>query len=133
VPRLTKKILLCICSSFVALFIVPSLQPQDLAPTPTTIQVERVGGHVSYSVDSQHVGDLLLALNRVASRNGANRPVTVLVDSRLPLAEIWNVDGVAGKAQLTNLRFFVFFPETQMMSEIKRLPAVRLSTSPAAN
>jgi hypothetical protein len=50
----------------------------------------------------------------------------VLIDPNLPISEIWNIDGVAGKAQLTNVRFFVFFRETEMVAEIKRLPATRL-------
>ena len=84
-----------------------------------------------YKVDSRQVDDLLRALNQVTDRSGPNQPVRVIVDSRLPAAEIWNVDGVAGKAQLTNLRYFVFFHETEMMAEIKQMPAVPFSTSPA--
>jgi hypothetical protein len=128
-----KKVLLCVCGLSAVLFFVPSLRSQETHPKPTTVLVERVGGRVSYKVDSRHVDDLLLALNQVADRNGTNQPVTVVVDSRLQSAEIWNVDGVAGKAQLTNLRFFVLFRDTEMMSEIKRMPAVPLSTSPPAN
>lgn len=127
------KALLCGCSLLGAHFLVPSVRAQGTNPKPTTILAEKIGGHVSYKVDSQPVGDLLLALNKVATRNGTNQPVTVLIDSRLPSAEIWNVDGVAGKAKLTNLRFFVFFRETEMMSEIKRMPAVPHSTSAPAN
>jgi hypothetical protein len=129
-----RQVLLCICGVSAALVLfVPSLLPQASRPKPTTILVERVGGRVSYKVDSRQVDDLLMALNQVADRRGPNQPVNVIVDSRLPSAEIWNVDGVAGKAQLTNLRFFVFFQETEMMSEIKRMPAVPLSTSLPAN
>jgi hypothetical protein len=50
----------------------------------------------------------------------------VLIDSSFPISEIWNVDGVASKAQLTKVRFFVVFPETDMMSEIRRMPAIRV-------
>ncbi len=125
-----EKALLCVCILSAALFFVPSLRSQDAHPKPITVLVEKVGGRVSYKVDSRHVDDLLLALNQVANRNGTSQPVTVVVDSRLPSAEIWNVDGVAGKAQLTNLRFFVLFRDSEMMSEIRRMPAVPLSTSP---
>jgi hypothetical protein len=69
---------------------------------------------------------LLSDLNIVARQNGHSHPVTVLIDPNLPISEIWNIDGVAGKAQLTNVRFFVFFRETEMVAEIKRLPATRL-------
>lgn len=121
------------CGLAATLLFVSGLQSQNAHPKPTTVLVEKVGGRVSYKVDSRHVDDLLLALNQLADRGGTNQPVIVLVDSRLPSSEIWNIDGVAGKAQLTNLRFFVFFRDSEMMSEIKRMPPVSLSTSPPAN
>jgi hypothetical protein len=127
------RVRFCICIVGVFLFLVPSLLPQEAHPKPTTVVVEKVGGHVIYKVDSQKVDDLLRALNQVADRSGPNQQLNVVVDSRLPSSEIWNVDGVAGKAQLTNLRFFVFFHETEMMSEIKRMPAVPFSMSLPAN
>ena len=103
------RVRFCICVVAVFLFSVPILLSQDTHSKPTTVVVEKVGGHVIYKVDSRQVDDLLRALNQVADRSGPNQPVNVIVDSRLPAGEIWNVDGVAGKAQLTNLRFFVFF------------------------
>ena len=124
------RVRFCICIAAVFLFSVPSLVPQETHPKPTTVVVEKVGGHVTYKVDSRQVDDLLRALNQVADRSGPNQPVNVIVDSRLPSSEIWNVDGVAGKAQLTNLRFFVLFHETEMMTEIKRMPAVPFSVKP---
>ena len=124
------RVRFCVCISAMFLFVVPGLLSQEALPKPTTVVVQKVGGHVTYKVDSRQVDDLLRALNQVADRSGPNQPVNVIVDSRLPAAEIWNVDGVAGKAQLTNLRFFVFFHETDMMTEIKRMPAVPFSASP---
>jgi len=123
---------------FTALFLAPKLQPQEMRPKPIVIVAEKAGGRTLYKVDSKPTGsmptnDLLHALNQVAARNGVNQPVVVLVDSRLPSSEIWNLDGVAGKAQLTNLRFFIFFHDAEMMSEIKRMPAVPFSTSPPIN
>ena len=102
----------------------PALAQQ--ATKPTVVTLERVSGHVVYKVDSRRVGDLLSAFDGVASREGASHLVTVLIDSSFPISEIWNVDGVAGKAQLTNVRFFVVFRETDLMSEIRRMPAIRV-------
>jgi hypothetical protein len=127
---LLMRVRFCICLAVVFLFYVPILLPQETHPKPTTVLVEKVSGRVIYKIDSRQVDDLLRGLNQVADRSGPNQPVNVIVDSRLPAAEIWNVDGVAGKAQLTSLRFFVFFHETDMMTEIKRMPAVRFSASP---
>lgn len=121
-----------------AFFLAPNLRPRGIRPKPTVVIVEGAEGRTSYRVDSKPTGskptnDLLYALNQVVARNGVNQPVVVFVDSRLPSSEIWNVDGVAGKAQLTNLRFFIFFHDTEMMSEIKRMPAVPFSTNLRAN
>jgi hypothetical protein len=123
-----KKFFLYACLLLTFVF-SPAAHPQDTHQRATTIFVEKTAGRASYEVNAKHVDDLLLALNQIFARNGSGHPVIVLVDSRLPAAEIWNVDGVAGKAQLTNLRFFIAFRESEMMSEIKRMPAVRLSTT----
>lgn len=128
---LRLRVRFCICLSAMFLFMVPSVMSQEAHPKPTIVVVERVGGRVIYKVDSRQVDDLLHALNQVADRCGPNQPINVIVDSRLPSAEFWNVEGVAGKAQLTNLRFFVLFHETEMMIEIKRMPAIPFSTSAA--
>lgn len=110
------------------ILLAPRAYTQQASSKASVISVERSGGRVSYKVDSQRVGDLLLALNRIRSREGSSQPVAVLIDSTLPISEIWNVDGIAGKAQLTNVRFFIVFRESKMMSEIKRMPAVRAGT-----
>ncbi|MGA8220217.1 MAG: hypothetical protein WB780_01090, partial [Candidatus Acidiferrales bacterium] len=102
---------------------------------PTIIMVEKSGGHTAYKVDSKPVGDaamdnILYVLNDVAHRNGKDHPVLIYLDPRLPIEEIWNLNGVAGKAQLDNLRYFVFFRENQMMTEIKWAPFSPFTTSP---
>lgn len=122
----------------VVLLLAPNLQPREMRPKPIVVIAEKAQGRTIYKVDSKPTGsmptnDLLHALNQIVARNGVNQPVVVLVDSRLPSSEIWNLDGVAGKAQLMNLRFFIFFRDTEMMSEIKRMPAVPFSTSPPTN
>jgi hypothetical protein len=127
----------------VAVPLFPSLHPgRNRGPIPdsasTVVQVDKTPRGVAYKVDSKPTGstpttDLLYALNRVHAERGASAPVVVLIDPRVPINEIWNLDGVAGKAQLTNLRFFIFFRETEMMSEIKPMPAVPFSTNPPVN
>src|SRR5438105_9806567 len=110
------------------MFVATRARTQQTVTKTSVITAERSGKRVTYKVDSQRVGDLLLALNNVANRNGPHHPVAVLIDPTLPISEIWNIDGVAGKAQLSNVRFFVVFRETNMMSEIKRMPAIRAGT-----
>jgi hypothetical protein len=136
--RFYKKLILCWSVILAALLLSPNLQPQGLRPQPTVVQVRKTARGITYEVDSKLTGskptdDLLHALNQVADRNGVNHPVFVFVDPRLPIDEIWNFNGVAGKAQLTNLRFFIFFSENDRMTEIKWTPFVPFTTNPPAN
>ncbi len=94
------------------------------------VMAEGTKEHVNYKIDSKPVTDLLLSLSRLEEQRGPHCPVVALIDPRLPIEEIWNIDGTAGKAQFTNVRFFVFFRDAEKMSELRRLPAVPFSTSP---
>jgi hypothetical protein len=124
----------CFCLIVGALFAAPILQSQrpsaGLSGKAIVVMAEGSKGHVNYRIDSQPVTDLLLSLSRLEEQRGPRCPIVALVDPRLPIEEIWNIDGTAGKAQFTNVRFFVFFRDTGKMSEIRRLPAVPFSTSP---
>jgi hypothetical protein len=97
---------------------------------PIVVMAEGTKGHVSYTINSQQVTDLLLSLSRLEEQRGPNYPVIALIDPRLPIEEIWSIDGTAGKAQFTNVRFFIFFRDTDKMSELRQMPAVAFSTSP---
>lgn len=105
---------------------------------PTVVRIDKTPRGVAYKVDSKPISltpttNLLYVLNQVNDERGSNTPVVVLIDPRVPITEIWNFDGVAGKAQLTNIRYFVFNRETEKMSEIKWGPSIPLSTNPPVN
>jgi hypothetical protein len=124
-----KKMVLSWIVTMAALFLAPHLSSRETSSKPTIVQIDMLPRGLVYKVDSKTTGsdptdDLLHALNQVADQHGANQPVFVFVDPRLPINEIWNVNGVAAKAQLTNVRFFVFFRENQKMTEIKWTPFV---------
>lgn len=104
---------------------------------PTVVEVEKTQRGVAYKVDGQRADltattSLLYLLNRVCEKRGSNTPIVVLLDPRVPIDQIGNVDGTAGKAQLNNLRYFVLDRDTQKMSEIKWGPAVPFSKNPPA-
>jgi hypothetical protein len=111
-----------------------SLRSEGAAPANSqkaiVVMAEGNKGHVTYKLDSHPVTDLLLSLSRLEEQRGPNCPVIALIDPRLPIEEIWSIDGTAGKAQFTSVRFFIFFRETRKMSEIRQMPAVPFSTSP---
>lgn len=86
-------------------------------------------------MDSKPVGhisttDILHTLSQVKSERGSNAPVVVLVDPRLSIIDIRNFEGVAGKAQLNNIRYFIFNRESGYMWELKWGPTVPFSTNP---
>jgi hypothetical protein len=125
-------------ATLATLFFQATARSQGAPAKPTIILVERVGGRTTYKFDSKPVGhlatdDILYALNQVAHRNGMDHPVYVYLDPRVPIEEIWNLNGIAGKAQLNNLRYFVFFRENQMMTEMKWTPFSPFTTSPPAD
>jgi len=129
-----KTVLLC-CA---ALFYRVDAAPLGVPDKPTIIMVERAAGRTIYKVDSKPTGhvptdDILYMLNHVAHRNGVDHPVLVYLDPSAPIDEIWNLNGIAAKAQLNNLRYFVFFRENQMMTEIKWTPFSPFTTSPPEN
>jgi len=103
--------------------------------TPTIVEVYKIPRGVAYRVDSKPADltattSLLHLLALVYEKRGADAPVVVLLDPRVPIDQIWNVDGTAGKAQLTNLRYFVINRDTQKMVEIKWGSAVPYSKNP---
>jgi len=91
---------------------------------PVLIEVEKAPRGVVYKVDSKPTGhtsetDILRVLSLVHEKRGADVPVMVLLDPRVPLEQLWDVGGIAGKAQLTHLRYFVPDPDTRTMAELK--------------
>jgi hypothetical protein len=117
------------------MLVAPSVQSQKFTPggeipKPIVVLAERAKGHVSYKIGSQPVTDLLLSLSRLEQQRGPKFPVIVFIDPQLPIKEILNIDGIAGKAQFTKVRFFIFFSETSMMSELRLMPALPFSTNP---
>lgn len=114
---------------------MPSPGNQGQRVRPTVIEVNKTPHGVTYKVDSETAeltpkGNLLYLLNQVRRERGSHVPVIVLLDPRVPIDEIGNVDGTAGKAQLNNLRFFVIDRDTPRMSEIKWGPSIPYSTNP---
>lgn len=123
--------------------LIPSLRPlvnrldaqNDL---PAIVHVDKTPQGIVYKVGSKAVGstpttDLLYALNRVRDERGPDVSVVILVDPHVPIEQLWNVEGTAGKAQLTNLHFFVLNRDTEKMSEIKWGRSIPISTNPPVN
>ena len=106
-------------------------QGAPVRPAPIVILAHLVKGRIVYTVDSKPaLPNLLRVLSTLEEERGKDCPVVALVDDRAPISEFGNIDGTAGKAQLTNIRLFTFTHDGRMMSEIRWLPAVPYSTNP---
>ena len=98
---------------------------------PVVILAEMVNGRIHYKVDSKPaLPDFLRVLSLVEEQRGKDCPVIALIDSRASFDEIGNIDGTAGKAQLTNIRYFVFNKADGRMAEIHYGPTIPFSTNP---
>jgi|GEM_PF-6939860 hypothetical protein len=98
---------------------------------PVVIMAEMVDGRIHYKVDSKPaLPDILRVLSLVEEQRGKDCPVVALVDSRAPFDEIGNIDGIAGKAQLTNVRYFVFNKASGKMAEVRYGPDMPFSPNP---
>jgi hypothetical protein len=102
---------------------------------PTVVEVSQTPRGVAYKVDSKQADltpatSLLHLLALVYQKRGAKAPVVVLLDPRVPIDQIWNVDGTLGKAQLTNVRYSIVDRPTQKMVEIRWGSAMPYSKDP---
>jgi hypothetical protein len=96
---------------------------------PTIVEIKKTRHGVLYKVDSQPVtltpnGNLLYLLNLVHNRRGSKAPVLVLIDPQVSIEDVWNLDGVAAKAQLDSVRYFVRIPRSENMTELRLGPSV---------
>jgi len=101
----------------------------------TVVELSKAPHGVRYRVDSRPTGntattDILYVLNQVREKRGQDAPVIVLIDPQVSIDEIWNLEAVADKAQLNNLRFFVRTRDPEKMAEIKWGPTMPYSTNP---
>ena len=100
---------------------------------PVVILAEIVNGRIHYKVDSKPaLPDFLRVLSLVEEQRGKDYPVIALIDSRASFDEVGNIDGTAGKAQLTNIRYFVFNKASGKMAEIHYGPDIPFSPNPPA-
>jgi hypothetical protein len=98
---------------------------------PVVILAEMVNGRIHYKVDSKPaLPDFLRVLSLVEEQRGKDCPVVALIDSRAPFDEIGNIDGTAGKAQLTNIRYFIFNKASGKMAELHYGPDIPFSSNP---
>lgn len=102
----------------------------DGSQARVVVRAEVIDRRVVYTVDSHPVvPDLLRVLSLLREERG-DGDVVALVDDKAPIEEIGTIDGVAGKAGFSSVRFFVFNKDTRRMSAIEFGPDMPYSTNP---
>ncbi len=107
-PRIVAVFLLGAMGTFFSLSHPRKNQEVAQNPPPTVVRLDKAPRGIVYTVDSKRAGstsatDILHALSQVRIERGSKAPVVVLVDPSVSITDIWNFDGVAGKAQLDNI------------------------------
>jgi len=89
------------------------------APVPVVLDYPK--GTVSYEVESKVVKSerLLDAFSSIKKERGRNVRVVVLADQRNSLAALSNIRGIIEKAGFSDVQYFYFTADRQMMAEIK--------------
>ena len=96
--------------------------------------VREVNRHEVYWVGDKSVGrDSLGGLTRaIGTADPAHVELTVILDSRLPLDEISEIDGMLDKIPISHVRYFVFWVDhPDSMREI--LPKAEFTPTPQSN
>lgn len=130
--------LLLATSILLPIFIAKRSRATAQNSTPFVVRMSKAPRAYTYKVNPKPKGyrpddNLLRILDLVYDERGPNSPVIVLVDPHISFTEIWDFDGVADKAQLKNVHYFVFNPETKVMTELKWGPTVPYSNNPPLN
>jgi biopolymer transport protein ExbD len=95
------------------------------------VMVLKTPRRVVYKVNSRTVRDLLRALGQQLEERGQDCPVIVLVDSDVPIRQIFDVEITADKAGFKNVRSFVYDPDNKTyMSQIQIVRGLPFSTNP---
>jgi hypothetical protein len=87
---------------------------------PTAVVLNFEQGKVRYNVDAKPLrsDEILEVLGRIKDQKGGRTSVVVLVDQRNSLATLSNIRGIIDKAGFSNVRYFSFTVDRQMMEEI---------------
>ncbi|GEM_PF-4645189 len=115
-----RTALCCLPLAIILQQAVTLLAADTLTVRPTAVVLNFEQGKVRYSVDAKPVrsDEILEVLGRIKEQKGGRTSVVVLVDQRNSLASLSNIRGIIDKAGFSNVRYFSFTVDRQMMEEI---------------
>jgi hypothetical protein len=105
-----------------------SQDTQAASCPPVIVQIAKIRGQVSYTIDSKPATDPLRALGGLVQERGETCPVVVLVTWDASLKEISDLELTASKAGFKTVRTFVV--KNGFMSEIKFGKSILFSKHP---
>lgn len=115
-----RTALCCLPLAIILQQAVTLLAADTVTVRPTAVVLNFEQGKVRYNVDAKPVrsDEILEVLGRIKERKGGRTSVVVLVDQRNSLATLSNIRGIIDKAGFSNVRYFSFTVDRQMMEEI---------------
>jgi hypothetical protein len=106
---------------------------QEPPDQPVVLLAEVKAGKLVYQIDGRRTSgpDLLHALDLVAEHRGKNVKVIVLLDHHATFLDYGNVEGILGKAQLTQIHFYIFDKQSNQMGSLQFGKTTPFTTSPS--
>src|SRR5579864_3070996 len=98
-----------------------------------TLWVQEVRGRALYWVNDKPCGRAPLSGIGAASGSNRNVVLTVILDSRVPIREMAEIEGLMEKIDLKSVHYYVFdraYPGMGMSEIVWKLQSVPLPTSP---
>jgi hypothetical protein len=100
---------------------------------PVILWVQEVHGQALYWVNDKLCGRAPLSGLGVATSSNPNTALTVVLDSRVPIREMADIEGLLEKMDVKNVRYYVFdraYPKIGMSEIVWKPQSVPLPTSP---
>jgi hypothetical protein len=105
---------------------------QALPDKPVVLLAEVKAGKMVYQIDGRAPGpDLLHALEILAEHSGKDVKIIVLLDNHSTFLDYGNIEGILDKAQLTQVRFYIFNKQANVMGSVQFGKIIAFSTSPS--
>ena len=96
---------------------------------PIVAFVQRTSGRLTIKINSNRSPekDALYVLSVLREKLGSDYPVVAIVDGSSKISDLYQVDGIAGKAGFDRVRTFISHPDNGKMFEVKFGPAIPFS------
>ena len=109
-----------------------ALAQAALPDKPVVLLAEAKAGKMVYQIDGRPPGqDLLRALELLAEHKGKGVKIIVLLDNHSTFLDYGNIEGILDKAQLTQVRFYIFNKQANVMGSVQFGKIIAFSTSPS--